>query len=129
MFPTQARPNAQSPVRLQLVPAAFRNSTSMRGGVSAFSRELIFVTFFALVPSTSETRSRPLLGWPAYQFRSIWLMSQTLVVVGGLAAPVVVPPATDHSAEPLCSQDTDPDWGNAEGVDVDPPGPGGFGFV
>jgi hypothetical protein len=92
----------------------------MRGGVVAFSRELIFVTAFAVPPSTSETKRRPLFGWPAYQFRRIWLMSQMLEVVGGLAAPVVAPPATDHRAELLCSQDTDPDWGTAEGCDVVP---------
>lgn len=83
----------------------------MRGCVavgSGFSREMIFATFFALPPSTSETNRRPWLGWPAYQFRRIWLMSHTVVVVGGLAAPVVAPPATDHKAEPLCSQDTCP---------------------
>jgi hypothetical protein len=120
MLPTQVRPKAQSPVTLQPVPAAFRKSTSIRGGDVAFSRELIFATCLSVPPSTSETKRRPKLGWPAYQFRKIWPMSQTLDIVGGLAAPVVAPPATDQNAEPLCCQDTEPDWGTAEGCDVVP---------
>jgi hypothetical protein len=119
----QVRPNAQSPVTLQPVPAAFRKSTSMCGSTipaPVFSREAIFVTTFALPPSTSETKRTPKLGWPAYQFRRIWPMSHSVVDEGGLAAPVVAPPATDHRAVPLCSQDTDPDWGTAEGCDVVP---------